>query len=197
MISAGFTPCSCAISLRICCTSTSTEVETVVPLHPIPPSSAFRIFSRRSSTAADCHGPAPAGQPSSRRGGETAPAGETETTATVAAAGGATDRPRGAGQAVCVRSFAGAHRRGQRGAGRRDPAADPGDPHRAAQVRLPSLRRLRATKIDQRYGWLPAPPALIPKGLASAGLLAFIATAKFLRRAAVVSPGNGSSRGWE
>ncbi len=71
-----------------------------------------------------------------------------KTAAGVAAMGGATDRPPGAGQAVCVRSFAGAHRRGLRGADRRDPAPD--DPHGAAQIRLPSLRGRSALPSRER-----------------------------------------------
>ena len=113
---------------------------------------------------------------------------ETETAATVAAAGGATDRPRGAGQAVCVRSFAGAHRRGLRGAVRRDPAPDPGDPHGAAQVRLPSLRRLRRRTTTGGTGGSGAAGA-DPEGAGQRGVAGVHRHRQVLRRAAAVSPG--------
>ena len=56
---------------------------------------------------------------------------------------------------------------------------DPGDPHGAAQVRLPSLRGLRRRTTTGGTGGSGAAGAVLPKGLASEGLLAFIATAKF------------------
>ena len=74
---------------------------------------------------------------SSHRGRETAPAHETETTAGVAAAGGAADRPSGAGQAVCVRSFVGAHRRGLRTITWTSASATSSDRSRAAGYLLP------------------------------------------------------------
>jgi hypothetical protein len=72
----------------------------------------------------------------------------------------------------------------ERGAGsvraRYHSGQDPGDPPHPLQIRLPSQQRSEAVNSDTPVEQIsPAPPQLIPKSMATAGLLAHIVVSKF------------------